>query len=113
MSKKPLTNKDGEVIRPLTRAEAKQLRPIAEVDPGMLEAVENLRLKLGLSTTKPPIGARLRVAKRAMVEQDRPTGGKRVIVTYKPNVGNIDVRHDANGVVRSRPTMARAAKRPA
>ena len=39
---KPLTDRDGEV-RELTLAEMKRLRPIAEVDPGMAEAVEQLR----------------------------------------------------------------------
>jgi hypothetical protein len=39
---RPLTDKDGEV-RELTLAEMKRLRPIAEVDPGMVEAIEGLR----------------------------------------------------------------------
>lgn len=39
---KPLTDEDGEV-RELTAEDMKLFRPIQEVDPGMLEAVENWR----------------------------------------------------------------------
>jgi uncharacterized protein (DUF4415 family) len=42
MPKRPLTDKDGEV-RPLTADDIKNLRPLREIDPGMLEAVENFR----------------------------------------------------------------------
>jgi uncharacterized protein (DUF4415 family) len=38
----PLTDEEGEV-RELTRKDFKGMRPIAEVDPGMLEAIENWR----------------------------------------------------------------------
>ena len=39
---KPLTDEDGEV-RELTAEDFATMRPIQEVDPGMLEAVENYR----------------------------------------------------------------------
>ena len=42
MPRRPLTDKVGEV-RPLTADDMKKLRPLREVDPGMLEAVENFR----------------------------------------------------------------------
>jgi hypothetical protein len=42
MSRRPLTNKDGEV-RPLTAEDFKHFRPIREVDPGMIEAAERFK----------------------------------------------------------------------
>ena len=41
MSRRPLTNKDGEV-RELTRKDAASFRPAAEVDPGVAEAMRNV-----------------------------------------------------------------------
>lgn len=40
--RRPLTDEEGEV-RELTRKDFKGMGPIAEVDPGMLEAIENWR----------------------------------------------------------------------
>jgi uncharacterized protein (DUF4415 family) len=48
--RKPLTDKDGEV-RELALEDMKLFRPIQEVDPGMLEAVENYRRQRG----RPPV----------------------------------------------------------
>jgi hypothetical protein len=45
MSKRPLTDRNGEV-RPLTAEDFKHFRPIGEVDPGMIEAVERFKRRL-------------------------------------------------------------------
>jgi uncharacterized protein (DUF4415 family) len=57
----PLTDEEGEV-RELTREDFKGMRPIREVDPRMLEAMEEWRKKLGrpkAETPKVHIGFRL------------------------------------------------------
>ena len=57
----PLTDEEGEV-RELTREDFRGMRPIREVDPGMLEAIEEWRKKLGrpkAETPKVHIGFRL------------------------------------------------------
>jgi uncharacterized protein (DUF4415 family) len=43
---KPLTDEEGEV-RELTLADFRAMRPIAEVDPGMIDAVNEFRRAVG------------------------------------------------------------------
>jgi uncharacterized protein (DUF4415 family) len=58
----PFTNEAGDV-RELTANDFKQMRPIAEVDPGMVEAIETWRHRLKgrpkVETPKVHIGFRL------------------------------------------------------
>ena len=58
---RPLTDEEGEV-RELTEEDLAEMSPIVEVDPGMLEAIEELRRKLGRPRSVSPkvhIGFRL------------------------------------------------------
>ena len=59
--RRPLADKDGE-IRELTAEDMRLFRPIAEVDVGMVEAMEAFRRKLGRPKAEAPkvhIGFRL------------------------------------------------------
>lgn len=58
---RPLTDEEGEV-RELTEEDLAEMSSIVEVDPGMLEAIEELRRKLGRPRSVSPkvhIGFRL------------------------------------------------------
>ena len=58
---RPLVDKDGEV-RPLKAEDMRLFKPIAEVDPGMVEAMKEYRLKVGRPKAAAPkthIGFRL------------------------------------------------------
>ncbi len=59
--RRPLADKDGE-IRELTAKDMRLFKPIAEVDIGMVEAMEEFRRKLGRPRAEAPkvhIGFRL------------------------------------------------------
>lgn len=59
--RRPLADKDGE-IRELTARDMRLFRPIVEVDPGMVDAMQGFRRKLGRPKAEAPkvhIGFRL------------------------------------------------------
>jgi uncharacterized protein (DUF4415 family) len=70
---RPLTDEEGEV-RELTEEDFAEMRPIAEVDPGMLEAIEELRRKLGRpKSVSPKVHIGFRLAPD-VVEEIKATG---------------------------------------
>ncbi|MCW6512304.1 BrnA antitoxin family protein [Lichenifustis flavocetrariae] len=62
MPKQPLTDKDGEV-RELTAADFEHARPIAEAAPGMIEAMQRFKKRVGrpsqADTPKVHVGFRM------------------------------------------------------
>ena len=85
--RRPLADKDGE-IRELTARDMRLFRPIVEVDPGMVDAMEEFRRKLGRPKAEAPkvhIGFRLasdvvasiKASGRLSIAEGRPTGNDR------------------------------------
>ena len=63
MNRPPLTDEDGEV-RELTAEDFKSMKPLAEVEPGLVEALQNMRKKGGrpkVETPKVHVGFRIAV----------------------------------------------------
>ncbi len=87
---RPLTNRDGDIIRLMTRAEAAELRPVAEVDPDMLAAVaegrkalemqgvtlETIEAKIAELAKAKPKGAKAKAAARKGVKAARKSKAK-------------------------------------
>lgn len=63
MNRLSLTDDDGEV-RELTAEDMKLFRPIAEVDPGMVDAMQRMKVKSGRPTIddKPKVHVGFRMA---------------------------------------------------
>ncbi len=98
---RPLTDEEGEV-REFTEDDLAGMRPIAEVDPGMIETIEELRRKLGRPKSESPkVHIGFRLAADVVRGSRRPHG-------YSPRRGG-----SARGVIRAgfRGTRRRNARK--
>jgi uncharacterized protein (DUF4415 family) len=125
-SMRPLTDEEGEV-RELTKGDLAGMRPIAEVDPGMLEAIEELRRKLGRPKSPSPevhigFGLAPHVVEgiratgkgyNARVEAARARSSRRAGSrgTRRRNAHNIDWRRRQKEAARSRRSQGRVTCR--